>query len=115
MKHRVRLLASRVLLFAMLATFLSPSLGWQMIASHEQLEHAGTSLSVLHHEGDHDDHGDAHGSIGHLLTHMPIHLATSGLFVLTSGGESELLAPQFSLHSSIPEAPFRPPRPLFLV
>lgn len=111
----IRILASRVLLFAMLATFLSPSLGWQMVASHEQLEHAGVAVSVVDHEDDHHDHGDAHSSIGHLLTHMPIDLAATTTIRFSSGTEAELLSPQFSLHDTPPESPFRPPRPLLSV
>lgn len=117
MKLSVRLLASRVLLFAMLATFLSPSLGWQMVASHEQLEHASVAVSVAghDHDGDHDDHADAHSSIGHVLTHMPIDLGAATTIRFAPGKESALLSPQFSVHDTPPESHFRPPRPLFSV
>ncbi len=113
----IQILASRVLLFAMLATFLSPSLGWQMVASHDQLEHAGVAVSVAGHghDDDHDDHADAHSSIGHVLTHMPIDLAATTTIRFSPGNESELLSPQFSIHDTPPESHFRPPRPLFSV
>ena len=117
MTSSIQILASRVLLIAMLATFLSPSLGWQMVASHEQLEHAGVAVTVAghDHDGDHDDHADAHSSIGHVLTHMPIDLAATTTIRFSPGNESELLPPQFSVHDTPPESPFRPPRPLFSV
>lgn len=117
MTSSVRILTARVLLFAMLATFLSPSLGWQMVASHEQLEHAGVVVSVAghDHDDDQDDHADAHSSIGHVFTHMPIDLAATTTIRFSPGNECELLSPQFSIHDTPPESPFRPPRPLFPV
>lgn len=117
MSFSIRLLTSRILLFAMLATFLSPSLGWQMVASHEQLEHAGMAISVAGHDhGDnHDEHADAHSSIGHVLTHMPIDLVATTTIRFPPGSESAMPSPQFSYHDTPLESPFRPPRPLFSV
>lgn len=115
MIFRTPLRALRALLFVMLATFLSPSLGWQLIASHDQLGHAGGSLAIADHADEHDDHSDAHSSIGHVLTHMPIDLGATTTIRLSLGKESELLSPQFSLHDTPPEAPFRPPRLLSLI
>jgi hypothetical protein len=115
MIFRVPKLASRILLFVMLATFLSPSLGWQMIASHEQLEHAGVSLAISDHANENDDHSDAHSSIGHVLTHMPIDLGATITIRPSLGKEPEPLSPQFSPRDTPPKAPFRPPRLLSLI
>lgn len=81
MFRRARQLYSRILLVMMLATFLSPSLGWGMVASHEQLSDSITAADNTDFAHDHDhpsvpddshDHQDAHASIGHLLTHMSV-------------------------------------------
>ena len=113
MTSGIRILATRILLFVMLATFLSPSLGWQMIASHEQLAHAGSALPVITYGDDHaghDDQSDAHGAIGHLLTHMPMDLLATATIRFSPGAECELRALPFSFHDTAAEAPFRPPR-----
>ena len=57
----------RLLLAAMLATFLSPSFGWHMHAEHHEI------AAASHSDDDHHGEGgaiDAHASIGHLLGHL---------------------------------------------
>ena len=66
-------------------------------------------------DDDRDDHADAHSSFGHVLTHMPIDLAAVTTIRFSPGNESALLSPQFSIHDTPPESPFRPPRPHFSV
>jgi hypothetical protein len=105
-------IASRILFIVMLSTFLSPNLGWHMTTSHDQLEHATT-----HHDQDHDegDQHDPHAFIGHLLTHMPMSITATFFDPLSPAPTAQLTAPQFSFSPSIPEPPFRPPRPLSVV
>lgn len=112
MPSRVLRLVSRVVLLVMLATFLSPSLGWQMIASHDQLAHAAASHGAGA-DHDHDgrgDHGDAHSSIGHVFTHMPMNVVAISFVVPPAGKNLAPLPPKFSVPDTPCEALFKPPR-----
>jgi hypothetical protein len=119
MRRRTIDFASRILLLVALATFLSPGFGWEMVASHEQLEHAAVSSSDLHEHDSHDhdshEHANPHSSIGHLLSHMPAALSEPTTTPVTFSGKSNLPEPRVIVPYSIFEPPFRPPYSLLLV
>ena len=98
---------SRILLIVLLLTFLSPHLGWQMTAGHDEFE----QLLTLHdqHQDDEENHS-AHGFLGHLLTHMPMSVSATMCAPLVCGCTVQLPDCMFSFSSGIPEPPFRPPR-----
>ena len=106
MPRSVRPIVSRVVLFVMLLTFLSPNLGWQMTASHDELQHA------LVHDPDHgdDDHHEAHGLVGHLLTHMPMSISAIFSVPLVAARNTPLDAGQFTFSPGVRDALFRPPQ-----
>lgn len=121
MPIRARQLLTHALLALMLATFLSPTLGWGMVASHDTLAHGISAVERvdLHHDHDHHqpsipddthDHQDAHTSIGHLLSHMPASLFEVPRFGVVPTGNSAiafLYQPVLQLN---PEPPLRPPK-----
>jgi hypothetical protein len=109
---------ARIMFIVMLATFASPTLGWGMVAAHDQLSHglidahAGEVHDDHPHDGhDSDDqHQDPHSSIGHLFTHMPV-----GLFNITSltfqpQAQPETAFLRQSVRAVALEPPLRPPR-----
>jgi len=107
--------ASRLVLAAMLFTFLSPSFGWQVNATHDEIEHAFADVAVEqgheHGSGTSDDHeGEAHGAIGHLLGHLPAFLSSSPAVPDVPPVSSYFaeIAPQW--HRIAFEPPLRPPR-----
>ena len=88
----LRRVISRLILFVILATVLSPGFGWELVSAEMHHDHAavvGDFDQVVHdhdnhvdHDGDHaladhdaPRHAD-HGHAGHILGHMP---ATVGL------------------------------------
>lgn len=103
----------------MLVTLLSPALGWGMVATHEQLSHGVEDhhIDALHHDQhDHDEHHDedhqqAHSSIGHLFTHMPIDLFIIPTLTIQPQvhPKTSFLRPTFMAVAIKP--PFRPPKP----
>lgn len=125
MHPSLHILTHRLVLALMLLTFLSPSFGWQMVASHELLEHESVAAGLDHHgHHDHDDldevpapheykHEDAHSMIGHVLSHMPAtpFVAVLPLYVphqlALEGSEPALVIPM-----SPPDQPYRPPQAL---
>lgn len=107
MAEGVHRIVSRILLIVMLSTFLSPHLGWQMTAGHDELEQA--LLAHDHHHDDEENHA-AHGFIGHLLTHMPMSVSATMCAPLVCGCAVQLPDRIFSFSPGIPEPPFRPPR-----
>jgi hypothetical protein len=111
MGRSIRTAASRLLLFVLLVTFLSPSLGWQLLASHEQIEHEriehAHAPAALHDNHDHET--DAHGHIGHLLTHMPVHISTVTPPAPAPGATPGPSAPSLSTTFRDSEPPHHPP------
>ena len=105
---------SRVTLTAMLLTFLSPSMGWQLVATHEELEHASSHVTPAHvHEdaGDSEhEHHDAHGSIGHLLGHLPAFLPAPPILPKADLALSIFIDVAPVVARVALEPPFRPPR-----
>lgn len=112
-------LASRLLLVALLATFLSPRFGWQSVASHDELAHADSAVRAHadhHHAPDahHDGHGDhddsAHGEIGHLLSHLPV-VPSDFKAAPPPAAESAGFPPRLSIvRVADLEPPYEPPR-----
>lgn len=104
---------ARLLLAVMMATLLSPLLGWHMQAEHHEFA-AGPASPDHHHPAgdDHsgtDNHGDAHASIGHLLGHMPMQLSRFELFIPMLerlAPRDESVAPRIVAGTS---PPYRPP------
>lgn len=112
-------------LLLMMATFLSPSLGWQMAVVHE---HDGQHLVLAdpdHHHvhafsSDHDSmlaqekHEDAHSMMGHMLGHMPLSL-TQESHVDASVADMVLNShPADDMPESLPDILFRPPQSLLV-
>jgi hypothetical protein len=128
MPLRLHLLTRRLLLTLMLLTFLSPGFGWQMVASHDLLEHPGVTAGQDHPEHDdhhgHDDHEDppathghehshedAHSMIGHVLGHMPATTFHAALPVYVPQQPVwQRAEPLLLLPSSPPDQPYRPPQ-----
>jgi hypothetical protein len=120
MFRRAQQFSLRFVLLVMLASFLSPSFGLGMIASHDQLAHASVGQGHDQHAGhshdhpapqhDSQDHREAHTSIGHLLTHMP-----AGFFEMPRLNIPPLAQPEMSVlgilvFHNVANPPFRPPR-----
>ncbi len=117
MSHRAQQFLLRFMLMVMLASFLSPSFGLGMIASHDQLAHGLVGLAHAGHNHGHtgpqhdaQDHLDAHTSFGHLLTHM-----SAGLFEMPRLAIPPLAQAELPLSESLvlnfeSTPPFRPPR-----
>jgi len=104
----------------MLVTFMSPTLGWAMLASHDELAHSGAALTD--HDAlpadaqDHDhglpanhDHADPHSFIGHLFSHMPFSVASSFFLPPRDGIEPRLPMTSETTVSAGIKPPFRPP------
>jgi hypothetical protein len=107
----------------MLATLVSPTLGWGMIASHDQLAHSAAVLGHIDDRHDHNhggsphhEHQDPHSFMGHLLTHMPFHLCSSLQLLFFPADQRENLTEFRSpLGHNTFEPPFKPPRPFLFV
>jgi len=84
-----------------------------MIAAHEELESA---LASSTHDGHthHEHELEAHGFLGHLLTHMPLLLTKVAVDMPARFAEVGISAPEVALHPRNSEPPFIPPRPSFL-
>jgi len=117
MFRRTRHYFLRFMLVVMLSSFLSPSFGLGLVASHDQLAH--TSVNVEHVEHDHQhsgsqhdkqDHKDAHSSIGHLLTHLSISFFELPLMGIPPLAQAELQALDARILTIALQPPFRPPR-----
>lgn len=109
--------SSRVVLAAMLITFLSPGLGWQLVATHDELEHAfGHPAPVPAHDdggaAEHEHH-DAHGFIGHLLGHLPAFLSAPPILPKADAAPSIFVEVAAVVRHVAFEPPFRPPRHSF--
>jgi hypothetical protein len=122
MSRRLRQRIARFTLAVMLVTFLSPTLGWAMLATHDELSHRAAALpepEVDHDHAmpeDHDhglpsghDHADPHSFIGHLFSHMPFSLADG--FELRPAGSVAIHLPMTAerIVSGSIKPPFRPP------
>ena len=108
----------RFMLMVMLASFLSPSFGLGLVASHDQLAHQSIG-GVQHAEHDHEhpgpqhdtqDHKDAHNSIGHLLTHLSISFFELPRMGIPPLAQAELPALDARILPVALQPPFRPPR-----
>jgi hypothetical protein len=103
----------------MLVTFLSPTLGWAMHATHEELAHAAVALAgdngvhagVRDHHGSPADHNhaDPHSLIGHLFSHMPFSIVADFVLVPMTGDASGLTVTAERVVSGNVKPPFRPP------
>lgn len=120
MPARTRQLIARMTFLLMMATFLSPSLGWQMAVVHEHEgrhlvlaepdhHHVHVSGSGHEHMAAQEKHEDAHSMMGHLLGHMPLSLtqeshadAAAATMVLNSH-------PPDGMSEGLPDNRFRPP------
>lgn len=93
---------ARLVLALMLATFLSPSFGWHAHAHHDEI--VGESLV-----DDHDHHGEAHSSIGHVLGHMSMQVVMPRIAIPAAddAAPSDEVAPLRLLSGTSP--PYRPP------
>ena len=117
MFRRTQQYVLRFMLMVMLASFLSPSFGLGLVASHDQLAHQ--SIGVEHTGHDHDqpssqhdsqDHKDAHSSIGHLLTHLSISFFELPRMGIPPIAQAELPALDARILPVALQPPFRPPR-----
>jgi hypothetical protein len=116
MFRRLLPLLSRVVLGAMLLTFLSPAYAWHRIATHDELEHAPHDKAPAHVHDDgyphpaEQEHHDAHGFAGHVLGHLPAFLSEPPSLPQPTPMPAEFaeLAPVLP-HVAL-EPPFRPPR-----
>ena len=107
----------RFMLVVMLASFISPSFGLGMVASHDQLSHQfigsehadhGHDQSGTHHDS--PDHQDAHTSIGHLLSHLSISFFELPRMGIPPMAQAELQALDARILPVALQPPFRPPR-----
>jgi hypothetical protein len=74
MPFRIARPLARLLLAAMLTTFLSPSFGWHMHAEHHEIvPHVAHGDSQDDPPRGTDGGFDPHSSIGHLLGHLAMH------------------------------------------
>lgn len=121
MMNRISTSTLRLLLVVLLSTFISPSFAWQMIDSHADSSVAVSGHShdedMYHHHHHHDADGDeeddnAHGQIGHLLSHLP-----AVMHEIASLPSSETSLSVFAtcivvLIFTTTDPPFKPPRNL---
>ena len=100
---------ARVLLVVLFATFLSPAMGWAMVADHHELEHAAALAG--HPEPGHEDHehGDAHMWFGHLLGHLPAVSAARSGVAACAALEARPVELWIAGSSFLPDPPLRPP------
>lgn len=111
MGHRVYLLTARLTTLVLLATLLSPHFGWQMLASHDELEHVlahSTQGEDARHHHDHEN--DAHSLLGHLLTHMPLIYTDAVTLAPIQRSPVEAGVLRVIVHTRAADPPFIPPR-----
>ncbi len=107
----------RLLLVVLISTFMSPGFAWHMIDSHREMPQKPVTADtgnhesdVYHHHDDGDEDDDAHGNIGHLLSHLPV--VMHGMASLPAP-QADSAAYPTSLHTfphAAVEPPFKPPR-----
>ncbi len=112
---------ARFLLAVLAASFLSPEFGWAMHADHGALAHhaADAPVAADHHHPGHDhsgddsthDHRDPHGSLGHVLGHLPATLSFASLWRGETLAATPLVQPEALRPSATPPRLDRPPRP----
>jgi hypothetical protein len=117
MFRRTRQSFLRFMLVVMLASFLSPSFGLGLVASHDQLAHASAGLEHADHDHQHSgprhdkqDHQDAHSSIGHLLTHLSVSFFELPPMGIPAMAQAELPTLDARILPVALQPPFRPPR-----
>lgn len=109
----VRSLIARVMFIVMLATFASPTFGWGMVATHDQLSHglSGTHVGEDHGGHHHDEHDvNPHSSIGHMFTHMPVGLTSITSLAIQPQAQPEPAFLGQSIRVVALEPPLRPPK-----
>lgn len=111
MLHRVSRKIAYLLIAALLATVLSPSFGWESVAS--QAAHGHDVAALNDHDGptgqgDEDSHHH-HGCAGHLLSHLPGQLSDPFVFTALDLVGSRLPEPASDFSSPLPERLDRPP------
>ena len=102
---------SRIMLTAMLITFLSPGFGWHVNATHHEIEHGAVAAHQHDHDSDaahHED--DAHGVIGHLLGHLPAFLSSSPAIPRVAPVAAAFTDVTVQWPRVSTEPPLRPPR-----
>lgn len=141
MNHRLTQLIARIMLVVMLGIVVSPSFAQSLVQTHAQLEHPhadgsnsaleqhllNTALSHDHHEvTPHDDtdgngndlpphhHDNAHNFIGHIFGHMPVLFSTEFSFHFPPLSQMTQVALVTRPSLVIQDAPFRPPRAIFI-
>jgi len=114
---------SRLLSILMMATFLSPGIGWAIAATDHQLGHAGAGLADTTFEHDHEhgddgntnhDHADAHAFFGHLIGHLTMGFTGEYRTPIAHAVRCDFPDPELHISVSIPDPPFRPPCGLVL-
>ena len=93
-------------------------MGWQLVATHDELEHASAhvvSSQVHDAAGDaQHEHDDAHGFIGHLLGHLPGFLSAPPILPKADLASAIFIDVAPEVVRVALEPPFRPPRLSFL-
>lgn len=110
----------RLLIVAMLATFMSPSFAWQKLASHGAPTYADV-LAQGHADHDHDNvgHGhdheeSAHDQIGHILSHLPVVMTSVLMLPPRATGAIAYPARHCAILCADTDPPFKPPRTPFI-
>jgi hypothetical protein len=110
-------LTLRLLLVVLMGTFLSPSFGWQMVASHGESDHASVAVMADHADihlesdgRDHDHDDVAHGQIGHLLSHLPVFIYETAPILAPAAVRNAYPVRRHTFSYADTEPPFKPPR-----
>jgi hypothetical protein len=116
MSWRLRQWVARFTLAALLATFLSPSFGMAMHATHDELSDMAVGLAASGEGHDHErgmpgkhDPLDPHSFIGHLLSHMPFSVVAAFVLPPTQSIALPLSITAERAVSGTVKPPFRPP------
>ena len=114
-----RSLVARIMFIVMVATFASPTFGWGMVATHDQLSHglAGVPDGEDHghqHHSHHDEHDaqhlNPHSSVGHLFTHMPVGIFSMATLPIQPQAQPEIFFLRQSVRAVAFDPPLRPPK-----
>jgi hypothetical protein len=104
------------MLAVLAASFLSPDFAWALHADHHSLaHHDAAALAAADHDHSGEDathdHRDPHGSLGHVLGHLPAALAFANLWRGETFTAAPLAPPAALGPSAVPLRLDRPPRP----
>ena len=112
----------RLLLAVLLVTFISPGFAWQMIVGHGEDAPAPLMSAAVHADDVNHHHYDgaseddnAHGQIGHLLSHLP-----TAMFDMAWPFAAPAVSTAYPVHvpaivCAAPPPPYKPPRSLTLI